>query len=1173
MSLSIYNRTQIVSDSDDSSHHTGPSTIPTVHTDFETVYLFYVENTAVPSSGDGVAMFRKSTNSGFGFGSGSNLGITPNASPNPHRTSQPGVWYDKWTDGDTGDKIHVVFATESGHDDAHDGFRGIYYNYIDTADSDNIGTPVLIWAPASNHPAIEESIRISKAVDGTLVVVAHENNRWGLWKSTTDGASWTEWVGNPISVDPTLNQSIDAYATLMPSQDPDYDDWFFLSYFSDEHRKTWTFSAGSEIFLNGQLEVNEGASPNGIPLWPTGFGVVDPKSKRYHLAFFNAGRIVSSTPNRKLLYRSYDPVAAQNPGSYTETVLLDLTSWDSPGHISEATMTYDFAHEALYLRYHFGRGTGTDEGTQSYMHKSYDFGDTWSNRYSPYPEFNDWYFSTFTPYFMNGGSFPGIHHDFVIYNCRAHTMWQEYELPTVWYANGDWGASCELRLNTALVPAPVVDFTVLITEKNLPSEMLTATGPNKCKSDGSDIRFSMDSDGRKPLAREIVNITQSDTVDDQKAEIWVKIPLMNTDIHYPAPGPSFQKAKYYPVAPSLGEPIYPGIHIFYANASATEPTAASYEGQYNAWDPSIRGVWHCDSFSGDNHDSSARYGPTTKGIGRMVKASTGPSVTTTEGITGVTAFDFTNGCLSTDDPDASSSAEETLSYMPPNGNAGADEAQFMDAHLSMWFEPDVLSDGDVLFSWSKEGFPGTPRNCVRTIDTAGEHYLTYTQYLGDIPGDQFAMTTSLEDITGGAPYLLGFMHTIEGAYPTVTEAETIYWFLNGIQDTISKPDTWLTNSTDNQGFTIGKVRTNSDPSGNSAIDGVIDEIRIETAKRDTNWHTIRYNNEHPDTNGIFFTPQVPTDPLLVPEADPIVLTGVLAGFVVSLGITDSIELTVPALVLDHQINLDISDSILLTVNDISFIDILGVTPVSILLTSTASAGIAIILESANFDPITMELTASTQLLVLEVPIDPDAEDIVLSVGGGTLDWGIILGAEPIAEGIELTASIDVVVGTDWTAADFDTNAIVLTANEFTVGVTFPPLGIDPAAIVLTANEFTVGVTFPPLGIDPAAIVLTAVLGLFGDLGTLNASIVLTGTCDLSQVYSIDPDEPLLGDITLSFNEFFMKLDQIHSFTEELADPYPIVLTAAPLSLDEITFSPYIEYRLGLRQATHEGHTL
>lgn len=69
-------------------------------------------------------------------------------------------------------------------------------------------------------------------------------------------------------------------------------------------------------------------------------------------------------------------------------------------------------------------------------------------------------------------------------------------------------------------------WTGLVNTSNLPQAMFTAgTG---AKADGSDIRFTSDAAGTTQLPFEIVSITNTGTPGTSTAEIWVKIPSVNS---------------------------------------------------------------------------------------------------------------------------------------------------------------------------------------------------------------------------------------------------------------------------------------------------------------------------------------------------------------------------------------------------------------------------------------------------------------------------------------------------------------------------------------------------------------------------------------------------------------------------------------------------------------------
>lgn len=129
-----------------------------------------------------------------------------------------------------------------------------------------------------------------------------------------------------------------------------------------------------------------------------------------------------------------------------------------------------------------------------------------------------------------------------------------------------WGRRCVITIPAVKALTSQSNFPILLTEANLPAECLTTGDPNAAKSDGSDIRFSLDAFGATELPREIVNFFQSSSVPAQKAEIYVKINI----------------------TASVDNLIY----IWYKNPAATEPLPTDPNGSYAVWSNSFPLILH-----------------------------------------------------------------------------------------------------------------------------------------------------------------------------------------------------------------------------------------------------------------------------------------------------------------------------------------------------------------------------------------------------------------------------------------------------------------------------------------------------------------------------------------------------------------------------------------------------
>lgn len=84
--------------------------------------------------------------------------------------------------------------------------------------------------------------------------------------------------------------------------------------------------------------------------------------------------------------------------------------------------------------------------------------------------------------------------------------------------------TAQLTVQTGKITGTLVDFPVLITEDNLPSEMFDADGSIPAKADGGDLRFYLDEAGTIRLATDIVTFVTDNDPANSKALIYVKHP-------------------------------------------------------------------------------------------------------------------------------------------------------------------------------------------------------------------------------------------------------------------------------------------------------------------------------------------------------------------------------------------------------------------------------------------------------------------------------------------------------------------------------------------------------------------------------------------------------------------------------------------------------------------------
>jgi hypothetical protein len=129
-----------------------------------------------------------------------------------------------------------------------------------------------------------------------------------------------------------------------------------------------------------------------------------------------------------------------------------------------------------------------------------------------------------------------------------------------------WERKCAITIADTNVDGDLSNFTVVLNEDALPSEMFDADGSYPALEGGGDIRFSSDYDGANQLPCDIRAFHIDNDPANGYANIAVKVPS---------------------ILASGGATIY----VWYNKAGESQPAAADTYGQYNAYDGDFIGVW------------------------------------------------------------------------------------------------------------------------------------------------------------------------------------------------------------------------------------------------------------------------------------------------------------------------------------------------------------------------------------------------------------------------------------------------------------------------------------------------------------------------------------------------------------------------------------------------------
>jgi hypothetical protein len=92
-----------------------------------------------------------------------------------------------------------------------------------------------------------------------------------------------------------------------------------------------------------------------------------------------------------------------------------------------------------------------------------------------------------------------------------------------------WQKKAKIMINPEKLEEvdPVGEFPILLTEKDLPKDLLDENQEFHAKADGDDLRFSLDSSAKEEIPFEIVNFKLKSDDQDAEAEIWVNLPEIN----------------------------------------------------------------------------------------------------------------------------------------------------------------------------------------------------------------------------------------------------------------------------------------------------------------------------------------------------------------------------------------------------------------------------------------------------------------------------------------------------------------------------------------------------------------------------------------------------------------------------------------------------------------------
>jgi hypothetical protein len=294
-----------------------------------------------------------------------------------------GVWYDRWTPGDTGNDIHIAYLDSKPSQGPNSGGNEIYYVALDTL-TNTIGTPVGTVSTNNqtdgfNYPentlTVGNDISITKGTDGDLYVGT---------VSLNDAYTGTSPIRKcPAPLDCTVDTNWTQAASisnphLQPwSSTQDGDDALMLLPLDDGTNDIMLVS--HDIGLNGlNYTIYDDSSPS-WDLWAqidtnifessawqhTHSAMVDP----------NSGNLYLTTVNNTGVLNSGEILAYKYTTSWSS--LTDPFAADSTSEIFDAQIGIDTITDDLYVA--FSKSTTGEANQDVFVKVSTDDGTSWGS--------------------------------------------------------------------------------------------------------------------------------------------------------------------------------------------------------------------------------------------------------------------------------------------------------------------------------------------------------------------------------------------------------------------------------------------------------------------------------------------------------------------------------------------------------------------------------------------------------------------------------------------------------------------------------------------------------------------------------------------------------------------------------------------------------------------------
>jgi hypothetical protein len=525
-------------------------------------YVFYLGLGSIADSG--IPKYRKTTNGGASWGAAVAI------SSQDDIEDIGGIWYDRWTPGDScGTTIHIAYTETDGMS---------YYNSLDTS-SDSLSGEVTVSPNLGGFDQDDGHTSIVKATDGDLYIYVAGSSVQDVYKSTDGGSSWSSTSAD-TSAGGFLNDDSDQ-GNLMPLSGGDVLlTWYDINasptpaIYSRVLSAAGTWDGASATVATDIVYYTHA--------WSSTWGASLYKSTGdiYLAVNDNPDQVDPKTANTNIRAYFYDESARSWSQETNVLTVTGTTDW-----IRDVKVSIDENTGDVYVVYHQGRNGG-----HFYYKKSTDGMTSWGSAIQLSSTGDD--YRVVRPNLMSDERLYAVWHDDDDLDIFGETIAD--------LAGGGGGGppdvsgySCyrTIRVDHTKISGtdPLANFPLLVKFEN-DSNLSAGTCGWIKNSDGWDIIFTDDSG--TPTVQYDHEIEKFDG-SAGTLFAWVRIP-------------------------SLSATAYTDLRMWYGKSSATDTSNPT-----GVWDCNYKGVWHLkedpsgtapqmkDSTSNANHGTS--YGSMTSG--------------------------------------------------------------------------------------------------------------------------------------------------------------------------------------------------------------------------------------------------------------------------------------------------------------------------------------------------------------------------------------------------------------------------------------------------------------------------------------------------------------------------------------------------------------------------------